>query len=181
MILVGAVMSIASGVALPGHMLLFGRVINQFVYYEQALIFQPIIWNQSQMMNLTCEPFRDGVVDRTFNLTSAPNPMATAADAAANNSDLFFCQQTSIFSEILNLACDPEGVFIDEINTFAYIYVGLATGVLICVFLGNLFWSISAYRQTRRMRMVFYRSILRQEIGWYDVNETAQLSTRLSE
>ena len=181
MILVGSVLGIASGVALPAHFLLFGRVINQFVYYEQALIFQPIVRNQSQMMGLTCEPFRDMVVDGTIDLMGTPNPMATAADAAANNSDLFFCERTSIFSNILNLVCDPEGVFIDEINKFSLIYLGLATTVLLVVFIANLFWNISAYRQTRRMRMAFYRSILRQEIEWFDVNETAELSTRLSE
>ena len=178
MILVGTVMTIASGVALPGHLLLFGRIINQFVYYEQALIFQPSVLNQSQMMNLSCEPFRDLVANGTVNLTGSPN---SVTDTPANDGDVFFCQQTSIFSEILNLVCDPEDVFIDEINKFSYIYVGLATAVLISVFIANIFWSISAYRQTLRMRVAFYRSILRQEIGWYDVSETAQLSTRLSE
>ena len=133
------------------------------------------------MMGLNCEPFRDMIINGTIDLMGPPNPMATAADAAANNSDMFFCQQTSIFSNILNLVCNPEGVFIDEINRFSLIYLGLATGVLLAAFIANLFWNISAYRQTRRMRAAFYRSIMRQEIGWFDVNETAELSTRLSE
>ena len=34
MIVVGVVTGVLSGVALPGHMLLFGEVINQFVYYS---------------------------------------------------------------------------------------------------------------------------------------------------
>ena len=173
MILVGTVMSIASGVALPGHMLLFGRIINEFVYYEQAVtVFQ----NQSDLVN---SPNCDFLV-QNGTITLPGFGMTTAAEAA-NNSDLFFCPNTSVSTSILDRACDPENIFIDGINKFAYIYVGLATAVLIAVFIANMFWNISAYRQTRRMRVAFYRSILRQEIGWFDVNETAQLSTRLSE
>ena len=36
MIITGTLMAIGAGVALPGHMLMFGRVINQFVYYSIA-------------------------------------------------------------------------------------------------------------------------------------------------
>ena len=178
MILVGAVLGIAAGVAFPAHLLLLGQAISQFIYYEQALTFHPIVQNQSQMMGLDCVPFRDMVVDGNIDLMS---PTATAADATANNSDVFFCQQSSIFSNILNLACDPEGVFIDEINKFSFYYVGLGIGVFLAVFFANLLWNISAYRQTQRIRKAFYRSILRQDIGWFDVNETAELNTRLSE
>ena len=178
MILVGAVLGIAAGVAFPAHLLLLGQIISQFIYYEQALIFHPIVQNQSRMMGLDCELFRDMVVDGNIDLMS---PAATAADAATNNSDVFFCQQSSIFSNILNLVCDPEGVFIDEINKFSLIYLGLGIGVLLAAFIANLFWNISAYRQTQGMRKAFYRSILRQEIGWFDVNETAELNTRLSQ
>ena len=172
MILVGTVMSIASGVALPGHMLLFGRIINEFVYYDQAVI---ISQSRSDLMGPNCSALiQSGAI-------VLPGITMTTMAEAANNSDLFFCPNTSVTTNILDRVCDPEDRFIDEINKFAFIYVGLATAVLIAVFIANVFWNISAYRQTRRMRTAFYRSILRQEIGWFDVNATAQLSTRLSE
>ena len=180
MILVGAVMSIASGVGLPVHILLFGRVINQFVYYEQALIFQPIVLNQSLMMNLSCESFRDMVINGTTELMGFQTSVAVAADMA-NDSDLFFCQRASVFSDVLNRVCDPEDILIDEINKFTYIYIGVGTSVLISLLLAIMLWNISAYRQTQKMREAFYHSILRQEIGWFDVTETALLSTRLAE
>ena len=180
MIVVGAVMSIASGVALPGHIILFGRVINQFVYYEQALTFQPIVLNQSEMMGLGCESFRNKVINGTIELMDIQNSVTATADTA-NNSDLFFCQQASVFLDILNRVCDPEDVLINEINKFTYIYIGLATGVLIALTSANMLWNFSAYRQTQKMRKAFYQSILRQEIGWFDVTETAQLSTCLAE
>ena len=40
MVVIGVILSLAAGVALPVHMLLFGEVINQFVFYTQA---QPLI------------------------------------------------------------------------------------------------------------------------------------------
>ena len=170
MIIVGTVMGIASGVALPSHFLLFGRVINQFVYYEQAI---QIRQNQSIDVTLVgsdCVEFREQIMNRS----------AMQMEMADGNGQ-FLCPQTSVFSNILEFVCNPSDEFLDEIDKFSLIYLGLATAVLLVVFLANMFWNISAYRQTRRMRMAFYRSILKQEIGWFDVNNTAELSTRLSE
>ena len=162
-------MSIAAGVAFPSDYLFLGRVVNQFLYYEQALLFQPM--NQSILVGSECEEFRSRLRNGSFELLGPPT----------DDDGMFFCQLTSVFSNILNLVCDPEGVFINEVNKLSLIFLGLAIGVLLTVFIANTFWNISAYRQTRRMRMAFYRSILKQEIGWFDVNNTAELSTRLSE
>ena len=160
-------MSIASGVALPGHMLLFGEIINEFVFYDQAVT---IFRNDSNVMSPNCSFL---VQNGTIQLP--------ALEMEEDEGELFFCENSSASTSILDRVCNPEDIFIDEINRFSLIYVGLATGVLLAVFISNLFWNVSAYRQTRRIRVAFYQSILRQEVGWFDVNETAQLSTRLSE
>ena len=175
MILVGTVMGIAAGVAYPSDYLFLGRVINQFVFYEQALLFRPM--NQSILLGSECEEFRLVLRNGSIAQMGPPDPMSTAAD----DDGMLLCQQTSVFSNILDLVCNPEGVFIDEVDKISLIYLGLATAVLLTVFFANVFWNISAYRQTRKMRMAFYRSILGQDIGWFDVNNTAKLSTRLSE
>ena len=65
----------------------------------------------------------------------------------------------------------------DLIPYFAYI--GLA--VLILGYVQISFWSMAAERQTRRIRSMCYKSILKQHIGWFDVHETGELNTRLSE
>ena len=43
------------------------------------------------------------------------------------------------------------------------------------------FWSIACERQTRRLREILLRSILKKEIAYFDINKTGQLSTRLTE
>ena len=43
------------------------------------------------------------------------------------------------------------------------------------------FWSLAAYRQGQRIRTLLFRSLLKQEIGWFDVHESGELNNRLSE
>ena len=148
MILLGTVMAVAAGVARPGHILLFGQVINQFVYYDLAI-------------------------------NSATLPNSTA------NQTGYFCSESSsgqdITANLLLFMSDPDATLLREIGLFCLYYIGIGGGVFITVYLATVLWNISAYRQTRRMRMAFYRSILRQEIGWFDVTGANELSTRLTE
>ncbi len=152
MIILGTVMAVAAGVALPGHIILFGDVINEFVFHELAETVQTLQtpMNATNMDNVT-----------------------------------FFCSSTdagdSFSSNLGRYSANPDSTLLTEIGLYALYYVGLATGVLIATFLATVLWNISAYRQTRRMRMAFYHSILRQEIGWFDVSDANELSTRLAE
>ena len=150
MILSGTLMAIAAGLALPGHMLLFGNVINEFVFHEQAGVFIS--------MNTTAE-----------NGTGHFCSNSGAEDSFAMN-----------LGQYLN-STTRNSTLLDEIGRYSLYYVGMATGVLIATFLATVFWNISAYRQTRKMRRAFYHSILRQEIGWFDVSDANELSTRLAE
>jgi len=43
------------------------------------------------------------------------------------------------------------------------------------------FWNLQASRQINRIRVAFFRSILRQEIGYFDINSTGELNTRLAD
>ena len=67
------------------------------------------------------------------------------------------------------------------IALYSYYYIGLGTGRFVSIFIANMFWNFSAYRQTRRMRLAFFRSIMYQNIGWFDVNPSSELNTRLAE
>ena len=172
MILVGILMAIASGLALPGHMLLFGRVINQFVYFDAiannnvSLGFLPA--------NQSCEA--------TISFIQS-NPQLLANQSQGSMSH--FCANSSsgvdLIIGILGYVCDPGGTLLSEIGLFSILYVALATGVFIVTFLATVVWNVSAYRQSRKMRLAFFRSILRQDIGWFDVNGVSELSTRLAE
>lgn len=40
---------------------------------------------------------------------------------------------------------------------------------------------LAAFRQTHKLRVALFRSIMRMEIGWYDVHDAGELNTRLTE
>ena len=42
-------------------------------------------------------------------------------------------------------------------------------------------WSLTAERQSRRVRSLAFHNIMRQHIGWFDVHQTGELNVRLSE
>ena len=42
------------------------------------------------------------------------------------------------------------------------------------------FWIMPAERQTRLIRTKLFNSILRQEIGWFDVYKSGELTTRMT-
>ena len=43
------------------------------------------------------------------------------------------------------------------------------------------FWGITCERQVHRIRKQFFNAILRQEIGWFDTQQSGELTTRLAE
>ena len=163
MIIGGTFLAIAGGVALPGHMLMFGRVINQFVYYSLANNF-------STISNMTGDFCTTNLLQNTTMMV-----VSNQTGCLAGN------QGSRVLGDVLRYVCDPEETLRGEIRLYSLYYIGLATAVLVVIFLATVFWNVSAYRQTRRMRLAFYRAILRQEVGWFDVNEAGGLSTRLAE
>ena len=43
-----------------------------------------------------------------------------------------------------------------------------------------MFWMVASERQTHRIRKHFYENVMRQNIGWFDVNESNELNSRLT-
>ncbi|XP_063308549.1 ATP-dependent translocase ABCB1-like [Pelobates fuscus] len=69
----------------------------------------------------------------------------------------------------------------DQMTVFAYYYTGLGFAVLLASYIQISFWTLAAGRQVRKIRKNFFHSVLRQEIGWFDVNDAGELNTRLSD
>uniref|UniRef100_A0A674EBD6 ATP binding cassette subfamily B member 1 n=1 Tax=Salmo trutta TaxID=8032 RepID=A0A674EBD6_SALTR len=61
-------------------------------------------------------------------------------------------------------------------STFCYVTV-----VLVAAYMQVAFWTLAAGRQVKRLRKLFFHCIMQQEIGWFDVNETGELNTRLTD
>ncbi|XP_075868533.1 ATP-dependent translocase ABCB1-like [Nelusetta ayraudi] len=50
----------------------------------------------------------------------------------------------------------------------------LAASMQVCL------WTLAAGRQARRLRILFFHRVMRQEISWFDITETGELNTRLA-
>jgi len=150
-------MSIASGMTTPVEAYLTGRLFNVFISYKaaQPFSFAPLIINGS------CT-------------TTAVQEILTNA----NKSLELFCDvsdEGNTLNSASNFICDPDQSLVEETTTLSISFAILAAVVLLTRFLSNLLWTLSAYRQSRRMRIVFYQSVLRQEIGWFETNDTSKL------
>ncbi|XP_048408710.1 ATP-binding cassette, sub-family B (MDR/TAP), member 4 isoform X1 [Stegostoma tigrinum] len=84
-------------------------------------------------------------------------------------------------NEILNISIAVSETLEEQMTRFAYYYVGLGAAVLLAAYVQVSFWSLAAARQTRKIREIFFHSLLRQEIGWFDVIQIGELNTRLTD
>nr|XP_019784490.2 phosphatidylcholine translocator ABCB4 isoform X8 [Tursiops truncatus] len=79
------------------------------------------------------------------------------------------------------LMLNPARILEEEMTRYAYYYSGLGAGVLVAAYIQVSFWTLAAGRQIKKIRQEFFHAILRQEIGWFDINDTSELNTRLTD
>ena len=77
--------------------------------------------------------------------------------------------------------CLSNNDFINQINIQVYVFVGIAIAVFLFanVQIGCL--QLACERQVQKIRLLYYRAILRQEVGWFDANPSGELASRLNE
>ncbi|XP_077979292.1 ATP-dependent translocase ABCB1-like [Glandiceps talaboti] len=71
--------------------------------------------------------------------------------------------------------------FLKDMNRYALYFVFIGLGAFVAAYFQITCFVTTAERQAYLMRTKFFRSILRQEIGWFDTNPSGELSTRLSD
>ena len=180
MIITGTLMAVAAGLGLPGHIVLGGSILNEFISHSLVLSKNLAITTVDSLpANETCATYQAQLCNNPQLLTDTIRNEGSSSSTTASG---YFCSNSSSGSDITSdYVCDPSGTLRWRIGVFSLYYVALATGILITVFLATIFWNLSAYRQIQRLRRALYHSILRQEIGWFDTVETGMLSTRLVE
>ncbi|XP_052821017.1 ATP-dependent translocase ABCB1-like isoform X1 [Mya arenaria] len=71
--------------------------------------------------------------------------------------------------------------FNDKMTEYSLYYVYIGAAVFVASYIQNSMWAISCERQTHRIRKQFFRAILRQEVAWFDVHQSGELTTRLAD
>ena len=70
---------------------------------------------------------------------------------------------------------------VDGILWTIYLFLIVTVGVFIVAYFQISFMQAACERQVQKMRLLYYRSVLRQEIGWFDLNPSGEVSSRLNE
>lgn len=161
--LIGTLCAIAHGVALPFLFNYFGDLTNSFI--TQA-ISSNIAQNISNLtgMDIDCSS--------VFNVTFDSN--ISLVDATVST----ILENVQQFSSSKCLLGDE---FIESINVIVYIMVGISVAVFIVALVQVAGFQWAAERQTHKIRLKYYRAIIRQDIAWFDANPTGELVNRLSE
>ncbi|KAM4697413.1 bile salt export pump-like [Rhinophrynus dorsalis] len=68
-----------------------------------------------------------------------------------------------------------------EMTKFASYYAGIGCSVLLLGYVQICFWVTAAARQIQRIRKLYFRKIMRMEIGWFDCTSVGELNTRMSD
>ena len=176
-------------------MLVFGDITNAFVDHdlsmslanEDTVIISGIVDPLAFSDNITggrvsCDA---ACTYSTFVGTitcESPFLNTTVSPSTSLNASIVFTLQ-SLLEDLVNsrTQCLDDDEFISEIDQLVYIFLGIAGGAFVVGYIHVLMFQLAAERQIHRIRLKYYRSILRQDIGWFDVNSSGELSSRLSE
>ncbi|XP_061811583.1 ATP-dependent translocase ABCB1-like isoform X3 [Nerophis lumbriciformis] len=71
--------------------------------------------------------------------------------------------------------------FQEAMAIYAVYFSIIGAFVLVTAYMQVAFFTISAAWQVQRIRKRFFHSVMRQDIGWFDVNDTEELNTRLTQ
>ena len=77
--------------------------------------------------------------------------------------------------------CTTSDDLVEEINRLVIFYCALGVMVFISGWLHISLFQYACERQLHVIRKKFFHSILRQEIGWFDVNSVGELNSRINE
>eukprot|EP00741_Cyanophora_paradoxa_P024734 tig00000293_g23878.t1 len=85
---------------------------------------------------------------------------------------------TIIFGEMLNSlnSADIEA----HVSFYAQVYVLVGVGLFFASWLETGMWMINSERQCRRIRTALLKSMLRQEVAWFDTHKPGELSSRIN-
>ena len=95
------------------------------------------------------------------------------------NCTLFADIFTSQFGNVAE--CLDKNTFINVIDSQIIYFIIIACGSFLLGFIMIMTFHLASERQVYKMRLAYYRAVLRQDIAWFDLNPAGELSSRLSE
>ena len=177
---IGTLVAIAHGAAFPLVTFLLGEVTDAFINRAATQTYADP--NNSMALSCAAMTVADLAGVSLANSTDAVlNSISTGT--ADCNANAFGVTLEDVLQTCFrdNSECLTNSEFFDTVNGLVYGFVGIAFGALIAGFTQISFFQVACERQVKRIRLHYYRSVLRQNMGWFDTNPSGELSSRLSE
>ncbi|KAL1021934.1 hypothetical protein UPYG_G00020100 [Umbra pygmaea] len=152
MMVVGSVCAVLHGSAQPLMLLVFGLLTDTFIEYD-----------------IEIQELHDPRKECINNTIQWKNQTAETDWLDRNKTD----QMRNITCGLLDIEY--------EMTNFAYYYVAIGCAVFLLGYLQISLWVTSAARQIQIIRKMYFRKVMRMEIGWFDCNSTGELNTRMSD
>ena len=184
--IIGVFFSILHGLSLPTMALILGQLINLFTGQEITQGLAPLAPVLPMTDNDTdCNGTLNSVYWGTpvFNL-SAEFPEVKFNVTFPHCS--YVISENSTLTTVIKMChsnltdCVNNQIFLETVNILVFAFLGIAVVVFICAFLMVALFQAADERQIKKLRLQFYKSILRQEIGWFDTHSTGSLASRIT-
>jgi len=128
--------------------------------------------------------FGSGLIVHILLLTRALNRFVDLAKLTcpANSSTCYNPNSTRNVSVLTSEMLEDEAdELLSELTDLALYYLPVAFGVFVTATIAISSWNLAGYRQALRIRRALFSSIIHQDLSWYDVTTSTQLTNRLSE
>ena len=182
---VGTLAAILHGAIFPGAMILFGDITNALVDYTTT---RTLVTNPSFPIPILTGGNGSATSTTIVNFLLLTNGSIDCSASYDTPPDLvYLLNSTFTLDDFLRLflsnqlSCLGEAEFIRLVNTLVYIFVGLALASFLFGSVQLTTFQLACESQVLRMRLKYYRALLRQNIAWFDSNQTGEITNKLSE
>ena len=148
----------ANGASFPLLWLFLGSFVNTFSSQTVTTRFFRNISTELSLTNISCSTVLFGP---TMNMTTVADFISTTTSGA--------------------FSCVTNDEFLISVNNIALAFVGIGLAAFLVAYIQISFMQTAAERQVYKIRLKYYRAVLRQNIAWFDANPTGEITTRLSE
>ena len=157
MIVAGVLFSIISGFSTPAESFLIGQFFNILTSFDSAQSIS------------TAYPISNCSLSLVQDLLNR---------VATNSSDQIFCDASrkgNVINSASEFVCDPDQTLTDQLTTVSLHMLYLAILTFVAELSTYMLWSITASRNSKQMRISFYKAVLKNNISWFDTNDISEL------
>ena len=152
----------------------FGSFINIFVdqTFTQSVLF---LLHDNFTMNCSrpVDPYFVGLTVSNASSLVFHHPTVPCSTVIEPDYNLSFI----IHNCSAKARCIDNTEFIYRVDMLILIFFGIAVGVFILSYLEVLLFELASERQVKKIRLAFFKSVLKQEIGWFDVHGSGELTS----